>query len=226
MAKRFGKYIIKKDKRGFNRYYNKDGKRIKSSTFENYQRQFLRKARKAGFKAQQNILRYKPKDAKKAATTGEGGKPLPKRLQRLFKESARRAGYTPKQYQRFQINQWDDKTFSKMVEFIQKKGHSSLTDHVDINRLYDDINVFSNLKKPVSFMGENLAPSILKAKIKAINIKLIEALAKKDEDAKVYDHLFPVSYTDLGAGLNVTGEGKLLTDMGTFDGENFTQYKS
>ena len=51
MAKRFGKFTIKKDARGYNRYYNKEGKRVANSTFEDYQKEFLQKAKKSWFQS-------------------------------------------------------------------------------------------------------------------------------------------------------------------------------
>lgn len=222
MAKRFGKFIIKKDKKGFNRYYDKTGKRVSSKEFEDYQKRFLDKARKAGKKAQKLILRFPPKDPSKI-DTDKGGRALPKFMQRHLRFMLKKDGRTPKQYQRY-LNTLTDEDFAELFKFVEKHGDFSHKSEVDSDRLLQMIQPLFEAGHQLFYHRKRVTPVTLKARVQDRKKELENLLDAIDSDITTYFHMIPVSYPEGKLYVN-TGD-YLATSEGKFDGNGFKPYIS
>jgi len=223
MAKRFGKFTIKKDARGYNRYYNKEGKRVATSIFEDYQKEFLQKSRRAGFKAQKHILRFPSKNPE-LTKQGKGGKAMPKYLQRHFKTQMKKSGFDLQWYQANQINKMSKDDLKEVIKFVEKWGETARQSEVDYDRLQGQIPALAAVGVQMYYLRKKVPSMKMLTMARDRNKQLMDALEKLDPTAKYYTHIFRVSYPEGKFGI-LSGD-YLATDAGKFDGEGFTPYSS
>jgi hypothetical protein len=213
MAKnKFGKYKIARDKKGFTRYY-RDGKRVKNQEFEQYQREYLERSRKQGFELQKKILRF-PSTKNKEGERKKSGRVMPKYLQRHFKHQINKTNWTIPLYQE-QINNMPAHQLLKIINFVNEWGEDSKRSEVDIDRLMGQIPALAQVGVQMYFLGKKVSNLNMVSLVSDRNIKLIKLLEETGIAAKIYTHIFPVSYPE--GKFKILKGDYLVTDMGLFD---------
>lgn len=218
MSKKFGKYRVSIDKKGFPRYYDNAGNRVKNTVFEQYQRDYLQKARKVGQESNKKVLRFPSKKGK----TG-GGAAMPKYLQRHFKHMLKKTDISIPEYQQI-INQMPKEDLIKVIKFVKDFGDTARFSEVDMNRLLTQIPALSSMGVDLYYIKRKVPTIYLQTIITDRHSELLSMLDQMEFDGTIYEHIFRVSYPE-GKFYILAGD-YLITSDGKFDGDDFEPFET
>lgn len=216
MSKKFGKYRVSIDKKGYPRYYDSAGNRVKNSVFEDYQREYLKKARKTGRESNKKVLRFPSKKGKKS-----GGVAMPKYLQRHFRHMLKKTDISIPEYQQI-VNEMPKEDLIKIIKFVKDFGDTARFSEVDMNRLLAQIPALSNMGVDLYYIKKKVTSLKLQTIVTDRNNELFSMLDEMEFTGQVYDHIFRVSYPE-GKFYVLAGD-YLITSDGKFDGSDFKPF--